>query len=75
MTKGQITFDLHDPDDREDWRTYNQAHALSAAMWDVEMLLRRHARKSDYPEQVEEVLETIYGEFFEIKSEYNITDE
>ena len=76
MSKANITFDLENPEDREDFKRYHKAVDMACALFDITSNLRRTVEAKmdtiyndggDYDEA-----EIIYNEIFNILEKYNI---
>ena len=53
MPKATLTFDLSDPDDRDEYAVYMEAHKTSNILWDYAAWLREQLKYHNAGEEME----------------------
>ena len=69
--KATLTFDLSDPEEREQHRKMLKAEAMHSALWDIGQYLRDQAKH--HSDDTRDDAYDTRRKFFEIMSEHGIT--
>jgi hypothetical protein len=71
MSKATITYDLFDPEDREDFMRATKALDMASCLFAIQNVMRSY-RKKDHSDEVGDVIDNITEELYDLYNDFGI---
>lgn len=72
MSKAVITFDLSDPDDREDFMKATKASDMASCLFAIQNLMRSYRKREDLSDEVDDAVDKLTDELCDLYNDFGI---